>query len=91
MTHEEWIATEVRSTDPADLEFAGYVLQGEYEYPTQGQEGWVEVATYEPVGTMVRRRDGEWWTQTENSDWLGDFESVRGRLWEWARHEVGGW
>jgi hypothetical protein len=91
MTHDEWIATEVRSTDPAALSDANRVMQGDVGYPYQGPGGWVEVASFEPVGVMVRRRDGQWWTQTENSDWLGDYESVLGRLWEWARHEVGGW
>lgn len=84
MTHDEWLATENISTDEHWLKFANEVMRGDYVMPA----GWVEAAVYEH-GVMVRLENGNWYTQVENDEYEGDFETVRGRLWDWAIHEVG--
>lgn len=84
MTHDEWLATERLTSEAGDLCFAHEVMRGDYVMP----EGWVEAAIYE-AGVMVKLENGNWHTHVACDEYEGDFETVRDRLWEWAKHESG--
>ena len=83
MTQQQWIQTETRSTDKKHLRLAASSMLGGFEM----QDEWTEVAMYEH-GIMVRLRNGNWYTSVENHDYEGSYESVQGKLWNWARHEM---
>lgn len=71
MTYDQWVATERTHNDlsVADTAF-GYV-----------PDGAVEVVEYSP-GVMVRLKDGKYFTHVGRSEYTGELDVVRRRMWD---------